>query len=260
MIETHAHIYDSDFDDDRDPMLNRAFDSGIKQIWMPNCSSETIEGMYNLEEKYPHQCFSMMGLHPGYVDEGYQNELAIIEAEMRKRSFIMVGEIGIDYYWDLSFVEQQYEAFTFQLGLAQKYNLPICIHSRGSKDGQLNAIQKCCDLIEDFGWKDLRGIFHCFSGDLNDAHRVLNLHFLLGIGGVSTFKNGKIDQFLAEIPLNKIVLETDSPYLAPVPYRGKRNEPAYLSLVVEKLSDIYEVNPEVIKAQTTENALRLIGK
>ena len=260
IIETHAHIYDEQFDEDREAMLERAKKGGVSQIWMPNCNHETIPGMMELEKNHPGFCVPMMGLHPCYVDENFENEIKIVTQWLEKRPFIMIGEIGIDFYWDLTFVKNQEKAFLAQLDLAKKYDLPICIHSRNSKDGQMNAIQHCCDLIDDFGWKDLRGIFHCFSGNLYDAQRVTGLNFHLGIGGVVTFKNGGLDKFLKEIPLDKIVLETDSPYLAPVPHRGKRNEVAYLDLVIDKIADIYEISGEEVKQKTTENALYIINK
>jgi TatD DNase family protein len=258
MIDTHAHIYDEQFTEDSEQMIQRAKDAGITEIWMPNCNSETIAGMYQMEQQYPQYCKAMMGLHPSYINTEYTTELQVLSNELEKRTFIMIGEIGLDFYWDLTFVKEQEEAFIVQLELAKRYNLPICIHSRNSKDNTLNAIQRCCDLIEDFGWKELRGIFHCFSGNFDDAQRVLSLNFLLGIGGVATFKNGGLDKFLSAVPLSKIVLETDAPYLAPVPHRGKRNEPSYLDLIVNKLSDIYGQNQKYIMDQTTKNALELI--
>lgn len=258
MIDTHAHIYDEQFDADKYEMLERAREAGIEQIWMPNCDSESIARMYALEEEFPGRCLAMMGLHPSYVNERFEQELERVEKELQKRKFIMIGEIGIDFYWDLTFTAQQEAAFLQQLKLAKTYGLPVCIHSRNSKDNSLNAIQRCCDLIEDFGWSDLRGIFHCFSGNREDAARVTGLNFLLGIGGVATFKNGGLDRFLAEIPLEKIVLETDAPYLAPVPYRGKRNEPSYLERVVARLSDIYETDAAHIRDLTTRTANALI--
>ncbi len=260
LIETHAHIYDEQFDLDRDAMLERAFATGIKEIWMPNCGSETINSMLALESQYPNKCKAMMGLHPCYVNDSYKNELEIISHFLAKRDFIMIGEIGLDYYWDLSFVAQQEEAFLYQLELAKKYNLPICIHSRNSKDNSHNAIIRCCELIEAFGWKELRGIFHCFSGNLEEAKRIISLNFLLGIGGVATFKNGGMDSILPEISLNSIVLETDSPYLAPVPHRGKRNEVMYIDLVAHRISEIKQVHIKEVKRNTTENALQLINK
>jgi TatD DNase family protein len=259
IIETHAHIYDNQFEDDRDEMLQRAFELGVEQIWMPNCNHETIEGMLSLEAKYPEKCLSMMGLHPCYVATDFEKELEIIEHWLEKRNFIMIGEIGLDFYWDLAFVKQQEKVFLHQLSLAKKYNLPICIHSRNSKDNSLNAIQKCCDLIEEFGWKELRGVFHCFSGNQEDAKRVLSLNFHLGIGGVVTFKNGGLDKFLSEIPIKNIVLETDSPYLAPVPHRGKRNEVAFLDIIVNKIAEIYSISPNEVKEKTTQNAKKMIA-
>ncbi len=259
MIDTHAHIYDAQYESDKYEMLERARAAGIEQIWMPNCNSETIAGMYALEEEFPGRCLSMMGLHPSYVNEGFEEELQRVEEELKKRKFIMIGEIGIDFYWDLTFTAQQEAAFMRQLELARMYSLPICIHSRNSKDNSLNAIQRCCDLIEAFGWTGLRGIFHCFSGNREDAERVTGLNFLLGIGGVVTFKNGGLDRFLADIPLESIVLETDAPYLAPVPYRGKRNEPAYLDRVVARLSEVYGTEAEHIRTLTTQTARALIA-
>lgn len=258
MIETHAHIYDEQFDEDRAEMLQRAFDLGVEQIWMPNCDHETIEGMLALEEKYPQKCLSMMGLHPCYVNENYEKELEIIENWLEKRKFIMIGEIGIDYYWDLTFIQQQEKAFLKQLELAQKHNLPICIHSRNSKDGQHNAIIRCAELIEEFGWQDLKGIFHCFSGNLEEAERVISLNFKIGIGGVATFKNGGMDKVLPFVDLENIVLETDSPYLAPVPFRGKRNEVSYLDLVAEKIAELKNTTKQKVIEQTTLNAKKLI--
>ncbi len=260
MIETHAHIYDDQFDEDRDAMLERAFAAGVKQIWMPNCDRDTIEGMLALEQQYPGVCQPMMGIHPCYIKENFEQELNMVESWLAQRPFSMIGEIGIDFYWDLNYVPQQEEAFVAQLRLAQQYNLPICIHSRNSKDGQLNAIVRCIELIEQFGWSDLRGIFHCFSGNLEEAKRVISLNFLLGIGGVSTFKNGGMDKVLPFLDLQHIVLETDAPYLAPVPYRGKRNEVAYIELVAQRIAELKQISFQEVVKQTTENALHLIHK
>lgn len=260
MIETHAHLYDEAFDADRDALIRSAQSKGIQEIWMPNCNSETVPGMYAVEAAFPGVCRAMMGLHPAYVNETYRAELAFIEKEFSRRPFIMVGEIGLDFYWDLTFVKEQEEAFLLQLALAKKYNVPICIHSRNSKDGEWNAIRRCCELIEEFKWPELRGIFHCFSGTLEEAQRVIGLNFHLGIGGVVTFKNGGIAPWLKEIDLAHLVLETDAPYLAPVPFRGKRNEPAYLDYVVAKLSDVYGRSAAHIQETTTLNAKRLINE
>ncbi len=260
MIETHAHIYDEQFEEDRVAMLSRAWSAGVEQIWMPNCNVATIDGMLKLEQAYPDRCLPMMGLHPCYVDADFQIELNQMAEWLAKRSFIMIGEIGLDYYWDLSFVAQQEEAFMAQLAFAKQYNLPICIHSRNSKDGTMNAIQRCCDLIESFGWEGLRGVFHCFSGNLEDAKRVVGLNFLLGIGGVSTFKNGGLDAVLPNLKLENLVLETDAPYLAPVPHRGKRNEPAYLPLVADRIALLMGVDELSVREITSSNAYQLIHR
>ncbi len=259
MIETHAHIYDDQFDEDRDLMLERAFSAGVKQIWMPNCDHETIEGMLALEQQYPNVCHAMMGVHPCYVKENFEQELAIVEQWLDQRKFIMIGEIGIDFYWDLTFVAQQEEVFLRQLALAKKHNLPICIHSRNSKNNEHNAILRCIELIKKFAWSELRGIFHCFSGNLDEARQVVELNFLLGIGGVATFKNGGMDNVLPHIDLKNIVLETDSPYLAPVPHRGKRNEVAYIEIVAKRIAELKQIPFEEVVQQTTKNALSLVG-
>ncbi len=259
MIETHAHIYDEQFDQDRDTMLERAFSAGIKQIWMPNCDHETIDGMLALEVQYPDVCHAMMGLHPCYVKEDYTSELSIIEQWLDRRKFIMIGEIGLDFYWDLTFVAQQEAVFLHQLSLAKKYNLPICIHSRNSKNNEHNAILRCVELIKKFGWNDLRGIFHCFSGNLAEAQQIIEINFLLGIGGVATFKNGGMDTILPHVDLQHIVLETDSPYLAPVPHRGKRNEVIFLELVAHRIAEIKQIPFGEVVQQTTQNALSLVG-
>ncbi len=259
MIETHAHIYDEQFDEDRDAMLKRAFAAGVKQIWMPNCDHETIDGMLALEQQYPNVCHAMMGVHPCYVKENFEEELAVVEQWLERRKFIMIGEIGLDFYWDLTFVAQQEEVFLRQLAMAKKYNLPICIHSRNSKNNEHNAILRCIELIKQFGWEDLRGIFHCFSGNLEEAQKIIEINFLLGIGGVATFKNGGMDTILPHIDLKHLVLETDSPYLAPVPYRGKRNEVVYLELVARRIAEIKARDFKEVVQQTTQNALSLVG-
>lgn len=257
MIETHAHIYDEGFQEDLDLMLERAFAAGVKEIWMPNCNHETIEPMLKIEQRYPN-CQAMMGLHPCYVDDQFEKELQIVEQWLEKRRFLMIGEIGIDYYWDLTFSEAQEAAFLKQLGFAKKFNLPICIHARNSKDNSQNAIQKCIELIRFFNWQDLKGIFHCFSGNLNEAQAIIDLGFVLGIGGVATFKNGGMDQVLPYIGLENIVLETDAPYLAPVPHRGKRNEVAFIELVAERIAVLKNISKMEVMQQTTKNAHQLI--
>lgn len=247
MIDTHTHLYSEEFDGDRSEMIQRALDKGISKFFLPAIDSEYHENMLTLEREYPGKIFAMMGLHPTYVKpESWENELQIVENYLKQRKFCAVGEIGIDLYWDKSTLDIQIKAFEKQIDWAIAYDLPIVIHTRESFD-------EVFEVLERKKHPKLRGIFHCFSGSLDHAKHAIDLNFLLGIGGVVTFKNGKIDQFLHEIPLEKIVLETDSPYLAPVPHRGKRNESAYLDLVVGKLVDIYKKDFAEIDRITTEN-------
>lgn len=253
MIDTHTHLYADAFDEDRAETIKRALDNGVQQFFLPAIDSETHQKMLDLEAEYPNQIFAMMGLHPCSVKpESWEKELAIVENYLNQRHFCAVGEIGIDLYWDKSTLDIQIQAFEKQIDWAVEKDLPIVIHSRESFD-------ETFEVLERKKHPKLRGIFHCFSGDLAQAQRAIDLGFLLGIGGVLTFKNGKIDQFLSEIPLENIVLETDSPYLAPVPHRGKRNESAYIPLVVGKLVDIYGKDFAEIDKITTENAKRIFG-
>ncbi len=233
-------------------MIQRALDIGIKRFFIPAIDSTYTESMYQLEANYPDNIFLMMGLHPTHVKENYLEELAHVAAQFEKRHFYAVGEIGIDLYWDKSFLAQQQEAFVYQIRLAKQYGLPIVIHSRESFD-------EIFEILEQEKGEDLYGIFHCFTGSLEQAKRAISYNMKLGIGGVVTFKNGKIDQFLHKIDLSHIVLETDAPYLAPVPYRGKRNESAYLEQVVHKLSDIYDKEIAEIAEITTRNAQEIFG-
>jgi len=251
MIDTHTHLYAEEFDEDRKEMIQRALDKGISKFFLPAIDSEFHEKMLELEKEFPNQIYAMIGLHPTYVKpETWEKELQIIREYLEKRKFCAIGEIGIDLYWDQSTLEIQIKAFEKQIDWAIEMDLPIVIHTRESFD-------EVFEILERKKHSKLRGIFHCFSGNLEQAKRAINLNFLLGIGGVVTFKNGKIDQFLHEIPLEKIVLETDSPYLAPVPYRGKRNESSYLDLVVGKLVNIYEKDFSEISKITDENALKI---
>ncbi len=254
MIDTHTHLYSEEFDEDRAAMIDRAVAKGVNQFYLPAIDSETHDKMLALEQDYPDRIFSMMGLHPCYVKpETWEHELKIVEEYLNKRNFPAIGEIGIDLYWDKTTLDIQVKAFETQIDWAIERDLPIVIHTRDSFD-------EVFEVLERKKHPGLRGIFHCFSGNLEQARQAVELNFLLGIGGVVTFKNGKIDQFLHEIPLDNIVLETDSPYLAPVPFRGKRNESSYLDLVVGKLVDVYGKDYSEIDRITTENALRLFGK
>lgn len=253
MIDTHTHLYADAFDEDRAEAIKRALDNGVQQFFLPAIDSETHQKMLDLEAEYPNQIFAMMGLHPCSVKpESWEKELAIVENYLNQRHFCAVGEIGIDLYWDKSTLDIQIQAFEKQIDWAIERDLPIVIHTRESFD-------ETFEVLERKKHPKLRGIFHCFSGDLAQAQRAIDLGFLLGIGGVLTFKNGKIDQFLSEIPLENIVLETDSPYLAPVPHRGKRNESAYIPLIVGKMVDIYGKDFAEIDKITTENAKRIFG-
>ena len=251
MIDTHTHLYSEEFDEDRKEMIERATAKGVTKFYLPAIDSTTHDQMLALEKEYPNQIFSMMGLHPCYVKpETWKNELQIVENYLHQRSFPAIGEIGIDLYWDKTTLDIQIKAFEQQIDWAIEMDLPIVIHTRESFD-------EVFEVLERKKHPKLRGIFHCFSGNLDQAKHAVNLNFLLGIGGVVTFKNGKIDQFLHEIPLDKIVLETDSPYLAPVPHRGKRNESSYLDLVAEKIVKINGKDFSEIDRITTENAERL---
>lgn len=252
IIETHAHIYDEGFNEDMEQMLSRAFEAGVEQIWMPNCNHETIDSMMALAKEYPDKCLPMIGLHPCYVKEDFEKEIQIIEDYLAKEKFIAIGEIGLDLYWDKTFFAQQQEAFLQQCALAKKHNLWIDIHSR-------NAFWETVELIEKNADPNLKGIFHCFTGTLEEAQKAVELGFLLGIGGVATFKNGGLDQVIPHISIDKLVLETDAPYLAPVPYRGKRNEPSYLPLVAQKIADWHQCDVSVVLEKTTQNAKALLG-
>jgi len=249
-IDTHSHIYLTDFDQDRQAILERADKAGIRTILMPAIDSSTHAGMLKIEEEFPQKCMSMMGLHPCSVLENYDVELSNAEQFFLKRKFVAVGETGLDFYWDLTFKQQQYDAFQRQIDWALKYDIPIVIHSR-------NSIDECIDMIQKSQNGKLKGVFHCFSGTLQQAQRIIELGFYLGIGGVGTFKNAGLDKVMSELDVTNVILETDAPYLAPVPYRGKRNEPSYLSYVVEKLSLIKGQPKEEIAEITTANAQKL---
>ncbi|SKB46615.1 TatD family hydrolase [Dyadobacter psychrophilus] len=253
MIETHAHIYSDDYAEDRAAMLERAWNAGIEQIWMPNCDHTTIPGMMKLAAQFPGKCLPMIGLHPTYVKEDFEQELVIMEDWLEKYPFIAVGEIGMDLFWDKTFKEQQEKAFLYQCKLARKHNLWIDIHSR-------NAFWETVKLIEEFGDPALKGIFHCFTGTLEEANKAIELGFKLGIGGVATFKNGGLDQVIPFVDIEHLVLETDAPYLAPVPYRGKRNEVAYIDLVAQRVADLKHLPKQEVINATSDNAKKMLQK
>lgn len=252
LTDTHTHLYSEEFDQDRNEMIRRALDAGVSRFFVPSIDSNYTQKMYALEKQFPENVFLMMGLHPTYVKENYLEELAHVETELAAKKFYAVGEIGIDLFWDKTFLKQQQHAFQYQIQLAKKYKLAINIHCR-------DAFDEVFEVLESEKAADLFGIFHCFTGDFAQAKRAIDLNMKLGIGGVATFKNGKIDQFLNEIDLKHIVLETDSPYLAPVPHRGKRNESSYTKLVAEKLAQIYQLPIEEIAQVTTRNSIEIFG-
>jgi TatD DNase family protein len=252
LTDTHTHLYSEAFDDDRDEMMQRAMQQGVQRFFVPAIDSTYTERMFQLEKNYPNEVFLMSGLHPTHVKENYKEEIAHVEALLAERKFYAVGEIGIDLYWDTTFLSQQQEAFQYQIQLAKKYELPIVIHCRDAFDEVFEVLEKEKDDA-------LFGIFHCFTGTKEQAEKAISYHMKLGIGGVVTFKNGKIDKFLHEIPLEHIVLETDAPYLAPTPYRGKRNESSYITNVLEKVAEIYQLDTEKVAQITTENSKAVFG-
>jgi TatD DNase family protein len=252
LTDTHTHLYSEAFEEDRGEVIKKALDLGIKRFFIPAIDSTYTNSMLDLEKRYPDHMFLMMGLHPTHVKENFRDELDHVEKMLQKRKFYAVGEIGIDLYWDKTFLKEQQKAFRYQIGLAKKYKLPIVIHCRESFD-------EIFEILESEKDQDLFGIFHCFTGTLEQARKAISYNMKLGIGGVATFKNGKIDTFLNDIDLKHIVLETDAPYLAPVPFRGKRNESAYLVEVSEKLADIYNVSSEEIARITTINSKEVFG-
>lgn len=252
ITDTHTHLYSNEFDEDRNEMIQRAIAAGVSRFFIPAIDSAFTQSMYDLEKKYPDNVFLMMGLHPTHVKDNYLEELKHVEEELAKRKFFAVGEIGIDLYWDKTHLPQQQDAFRKQIQLAKRHQLPIVIHCR-------DAFDEIFEILEEEKSADLFGIFHCFSGTYEQALKAISYNMKLGIGGVVTFKNGKIDLFLNQIDLNHIVLETDSPYLAPVPFRGKRNESSYLVNVVAKLAEIYNLPQEEIARVTTENSKAIFG-
>lgn len=252
ITDTHSHLYSEEFSTDQDAMIQRAFDAGVQRIFVPSIDSSYTDKMYEVEAKYPENVFLMMGLHPTYVKENVESELAFVEAELVRRKFYAIGEIGIDLFWDKTFLEQQKYAFQRQIQLAKKYKLPINIHCR-------DAFDEVFEVLKLEQSPELFGIFHCFTGTYEQALEAISYNLKLGIGGVVTFKNGKIDQFLDHIDISNIVLETDSPYLAPVPYRGKRNETSYVVNVLNKLAEIYDITPEAVAEITTQNSKDVFG-
>ena len=252
LTDTHTHLYSEAFEKDREAVIKNAINKGITRFFIPAIDSSYTDAMLELENAFPDHMFLMMGLHPTHVKENYLEELEHVEEMLAKHKFYAVGEIGMDLYWDKTFFKEQQKAFRFQIKLAKKYKLPIVIHCR-------EAFDEVFEVLESEKGSDLFGIFHCFTGTLEQAQKAISYNMKLGIGGVVTFKNGKIDTFLNQIELKHIVLETDAPYLAPTPFRGKRNESAYLMQVQEKLSEIYQVDCNHIAEVTTANSKEVFG-
>lgn len=251
-IDSHAHIYSSEFDTDRNEAIKRAKEAGVNRILMPAIDSSTHACMLRLENEFPGTCISMMGLHPCSIGANYNEELRIAENYLLQQKFVAIGEIGLDFYWDIAFKDQQYEAFHRQVEWALQYDIPISIHSR-------NATDECIQVVQQHQRGNLKGVFHCFSGTVEQAKKVIDAGFYLGIGGVLTFKNAGLDKILQEIDPVYLILETDAPYLAPVPFRGKRNECSYIPLIARKLADIKQTEIEKIAEITTANTEKLFA-
>lgn len=254
LIDTHTHIYSSQFDEDRDAVVKNAISNGVEKLLLPNISSKYSEDLLNLCQKFPENCFPMMGLHPCDVTkDNFDEEIHHVENELNKNKYIAIGEIGIDLYWDKSTIDIQKKAFIHQINLAKQYNIPIVIHVRESFDEAFRIVESLNDNM-------LTGVFHCFTGDEKDAKKIIDLNgFYLGIGGVLTFKNSGLDHTIKNINLKHLLLETDSPYLAPTPYRGKRNESKYLLNIAKKIAEIHHVSLEEVAKITTKNAYNLFN-
>ena len=252
-IDTHAHVYSEELKPDLEGVVRRAQLEGIDKIYMPAIDSSCMDAMLDLETKYPQLCIAMMGLHPCYVKENYQAELKLVEQWLAQRKFCAIGEIGLDFYWDKTFVSQQQEAFKLQMQWALDYDLPICIHTR-------NAMGETIEAVKPFAQKGLRGIFHCFSGSKESAQQIIEMGFHLGLGGVLTYKNAGVAEAIKDIPMEWLVLETDAPYLSPVPYRGKKNTPAFIIEVAKKLAEIKNLPLHEVAEITSSNAVKVFGE
>lgn len=253
LIDTHCHLYSREFDRDREEMLQRAEKEGVERFYLPMVDSSSRSALMDLLARHPDKCIGMTGLHPTSVKENYHAELRFVEEDLASRPWAAVGEIGLDFYWDRTFEHQQYEVFHIQIEWALQHRLPIVIHSRDS-------MKECIDVVRQHQRGALRGVFHCFGGTPEDAAAIIDLGFYVGIGGVLTYKNSTLPDVLQQVPLSSIVLETDAPYLAPVPFRGKRNEPAYLRYVVDRLASVKSVSTHDIATITTANAEKLFGQ
>ncbi len=252
LIDTHSHIYLEDFSHDIDDIIQNAYNNNVKKIILPNINSGSVKHLLDLSDAYPHLCYPLMGLHPTSVGEDYKQELEAVEYWFDKRKFYGIGEIGIDLYWDQTYIKEQKEVFRHQLKLAKSNKLPVVIHLR-------NSFKEVYKIVEEEQDGNLTGIFHCFSGKEEEAKKIVNLGFLLGIGGVVTFTNSDLDKVIEKIDIKNLVLETDAPYLAPVPKRGRRNESSYLVYVAQKVAEIYNIPVAEVAEITTANARNLFG-
>ncbi len=250
LIDTHCHLYSEEFLEDRHQMMTRAAGEGVSRFYLPNIDVSSMDVMIEMEKEYPGRCFAMMGLHPCYVKEDAEEQLEVVRDWLAVRRFAAVGEIGLDFYWDLSFTEQQYHVFRSQLAWALAYRLPVVIHSR-------NSLRECMDTVREVGNGALRGIFHCFGGTVEEAREIMDMGMYLGIGGVVTYKKAGLDQVINAVGLSRVVLETDAPYLAPVPFRGKRNESGYLKYIAERIAEITGLHFNEVAELTTANALNV---
>ena len=254
MIDTHSHIYSEEFDSDRAEVIARAKAAGVTKIILPNVDSESLPRMLQLESEYPGYCFAAIGLHPTSVKENYAEELAIVKKELERREYIAIGEIGIDLYWDKSFLKEQIQVFAQQIEWALEYNLPVIIHVRDS-------FSETMEVLEQFRGKGLKGVFHSFTGTIDHAMEIIEFGgFYIGINGIVTFKNSGLDAVVEQIDAQYLLLETDAPYLTPTPFRGKRNESEHLTLIAAKLATIFNINFNQITEITTENAYKLFKK
>jgi len=252
MIDTHCHLYANAFKGDIDQVIQRARNAGVQRFYLPAIDSATTDAMFELEARYPNECIAMMGLHPCHVTEGYQQELDHVRKWLEQRPFVAVGEIGLDHYWDKTHVKEQEAAFRTQIEWALEFSIPVVIHTR-------NAMQDTINIVKEYTPRGLQGIFHCFSGSFESAREIIKAGFYLGIGGVVTYPKAGLAEVLEKIDLEHLVLETDAPYLTPVPFRGKRNESSYLTYIAGKLADIKQVSPETVAAITTANAQKIFG-
>lgn len=252
LIDTHSHIYSTDFIHDLDEVVQRAYSNDVRKIILPNIDSSSVKNLLNLVDTYPHICIPLMGLHPTSVNHDYQEELQVVEYWLKKRKFYGIGEIGIDLYWDKSFLEEQIHAFRFQLDLAKQYELPVVIHVRDSFDEVYQVLQEVAD-------EKLTGVFHSFSGTIEQAQLVIEMGFKIGVNGIVTFKKSGLDQTIRQIDPQHLIIETDSPYLTPSPFRGKRNESSYLVYIAQKIADLHQMTVGDVAKITTENARKLFG-